>query len=39
MIRKSMTEVERLSEFTGWINLDFVKPERTPHEISEKGIR
>ena len=39
MARVSMTETERLSESTEWINLDFVERELTPREIIEKGIR
>ena len=34
-----MSESDRLSECTGWIDLEFVERERTPREIIEKGIR
>ena len=34
-----MPESNRLSESTGWIDLDFVERERTPRPIVEKGIR
>jgi putative transposase len=34
-----MAELDRLSESTEWIDLDFVERERTPREIIEKGIR
>jgi len=34
-----MAELDRLSESTEWIDLEFVKRERTPREVIEKGIR
>jgi len=34
-----MSESNRLNEFTEWIDLEFMKRERTPCEIIEKGIR
>jgi putative transposase len=34
-----MPEIDRLSRNTEWIDLEFVKRERTPLEIIEKGIR
>jgi len=34
-----MSESNRLSESTEWIDLGFVERERTPREIIEKGIR
>jgi putative transposase len=34
-----MAELDRLSESTEWIDLEFVERERTPREIIEKGIR
>lgn len=34
-----MSESNRLSESTEWIDLGFVERERTPREIVEKGIR
>jgi putative transposase len=34
-----MSESNRLSESTEWIDLEFVERERTPRAIIEKGIR
>ena len=33
-----MAELDRLSEFTEWFDLDSAERERTPREIIEKGI-
>ena len=34
-----MAEIERLSEGIGWIDLSFVKRDRTPRWAIEEGIR
>jgi len=34
-----MAEIARLSGCSHWINLDFMKRERTPSELMELGIR
>jgi len=34
-----MTEFDRLSRDTEWIDLPFIERERTPREIIEKGVR
>jgi len=34
-----MHEIDRLSDSTDWIDLDFVERERTPKQIIEVGIQ
>ena len=34
-----MSEIDRLSGITDWIDLDFVERERTPEQIIEFGIQ
>jgi len=34
-----MSEIERLSGHTSWLDLDFIERERTPHKIIEMGIQ
>ena len=35
----SMSEIDRLSGSTDWIDLDFVQRERTPERVIEVGIQ
>ncbi|SEP31021.1 hypothetical protein SAMN05216388_10767 [Halorientalis persicus] len=34
-----MTELDRLSESTEWIDLEFMERKRTPEQIVEVGIQ
>ena len=39
MFEVSMPEIDRLTGDSDWIDLEFMKRERTPEQIIEKGIR